>query len=235
MCGIFGFITKNGSGPDLAAIRRIAAQTEHRGRHAFGLAWLAADGVIHAAKRPGPATANLGDVDACRDATAVIGHCRWATHGDPADNRNNHPHRAGRGWIVHNGVVANYERLAGRYNLPIQSECDSEVLGLLMARMRGELALRAAKTAELAVGPLAMLGLWRRPTRLLLVKNGNPLFCAGTSHGLYFASQPTGLPGTPTTIRERYAGTLTLDAGRLLHDAYEIECGDISREIYRSL
>jgi hypothetical protein len=25
----------------------------------------------------------------------VIGHCRWATHGAPKDNRNNHPHQAG--------------------------------------------------------------------------------------------------------------------------------------------
>lgn len=49
-----------------------------------------------------------------RGALALIGHCRWATHGSPADNRNNHPHPAGRGWIVHNGVVFNHGELAER-------------------------------------------------------------------------------------------------------------------------
>ena len=40
MCGIFGYIAKHGRGPDLARLRRIALETETRGRHAFGLAWL---------------------------------------------------------------------------------------------------------------------------------------------------------------------------------------------------
>ncbi len=63
MCGIFGFITKNGRGPDLARLKRIAVETQQRGHHAFGLAWLGRDGAIHTFKRPGPATANLGDLD----------------------------------------------------------------------------------------------------------------------------------------------------------------------------
>jgi hypothetical protein len=40
MCGIFGFLSKGGTGPNLARLRRIAAETETRGRHAFGLAWI---------------------------------------------------------------------------------------------------------------------------------------------------------------------------------------------------
>ena len=47
MCGIFGFITKDGNGPDLARLRRIAAETQTRGNHAFGLAWLDAKGILH--------------------------------------------------------------------------------------------------------------------------------------------------------------------------------------------
>ena len=222
MCGIFGFITKNGSGPDLARLKRIAVQTQQRGHHAFGLAWLAPDGAIHTFKRPGPATANLDDLDACRGATVVIGHCRWATHGDPQQNRNNHPHPAGRGCLVHNGVVTNHKSLLRRFRLMPQTECDSEVLGLLMARFPGALGLRVAKTAEAAEGRLAMLGVWRNPARLLVVRHGNPLHFGETKGGFYFASLPEELPGKVIPIRDRYTGVLTLDDRGLRHDAYTI-------------
>ena len=222
MCGVFGFITKNGSGPDLARLRRIAVETQTRGHHAFGLAWLGPDGIIRTFKRPGPATANLGDLDQCRGATIVIGHCRWATHGNPQTNRNNHPHPAGRGWFVHNGVVANHTALVRRYRLKPQTECDSEALGLLMARFPGALALRAARAAGAADGRLVMLGLWRKPARLLIVRSGNPLSFGETRGGIYFASLPEELPGHVISIKDRYAGVLTLGEDGIRHDALPI-------------
>ncbi len=222
MCGIFGFITRDGRGPDLARLRRIAIQTQRRGDHAFGLAWLGGDGVVHTFKRPGPATANLGDLDQCRGATVVIGHCRWATHGAPEENRNNHPHPAGRGWLVHNGVVSNYAGLLRHYGLVAQTECDSEVLGLLMARFAGSIGRRAAQTAEVAHGRLAMLGVWRKPARLLIVRKGNPLHFGETAGGYYFASLPEDLPGKVCAITDDYAGVLTYRDGRLVHDACAI-------------
>jgi len=224
MCGIFGFITKKGNGPDVGRLRRIAAETQSRGHHALGLAWIDGAGPIHTFKRPGPATANLGDIDRCRGASALIGHCRWATHGRPEDNRNNHPHPAGRGWFVHNGVVVNHAGLVSRYGLAMTTECDSEVLGLLMARFPGPLGLRAARVAEVAEGNLAVLGLWRNPTRLLIVRNGNPLCFGETDEGYYFASLPRELPGAVFTLRERYAGLLTCEGGKLRHEAFSIEC-----------
>jgi len=222
MCGIFGFITKNGRGPDLARLRRIAAETQLRGQHAFGLAWLGADGRLHTFKRPGPATANLGDLDQCRGATVLVGHCRWATHGAPGKNRNNHPHPAGRGWLVHNGVVANHAELARRYRLRPQTECDSEVLGLLMARFPGALTVRAARTGKAAQGTLAMLGVWRRPARLLVVRRGKPLLFGETGAGFYFASLRGGLPGRVLAVADGHAGLLTYDARGLRHEAHSI-------------
>ncbi len=44
MCGIFGFITNSEQGPDIHRLRRLALVTQTRGAHAFGLAWLDADG-----------------------------------------------------------------------------------------------------------------------------------------------------------------------------------------------
>jgi len=225
MCGIFGYITKSGRGPDVARLRRIAAQTERRGRHAFGLAWLDARGTILTFKRPGPATANLGDLGACRGAAVVIGHCRWATHGSPEVNRNNHPHPAGRGFFVHNGVVQNYRALLGRYRLAPKTECDSEVLGLLVARFVGSIGQRAAQAARAAEGRLTMLGIWRNPARLLIVRKDNPLSFGETAGGYYFASLPEDLPGHIRELTDHYAGVLTYEDGRLHHDGRRLGAG----------
>jgi len=208
MCGIFGFISKNGHGPDPRRLRQIAEVTERRGPHAFGLAWLGTDNVIRTFKRPGPATADLGELDGCRNATIVAGHCRWATHGAPRDNRNNHPHAAGRGWIVHNGQVLNHASLVRQYGLATRTECDSEVLGLLMARFPGSILQRAKLTATMATGYLAILGVWRNPARLLIVRDGKPLHFGETRHGFYFASLADGLPGKIRPINDGYAGML---------------------------
>jgi len=105
----------------------------------------------------------------------------------------------------------------------MQTECDSEVLGLLMARFPGALGLRAARAAELSEGRLAMLGVWRRPARLLIVRSGNPLSFGETAGGFYFASLPEELPGRVTEIKDHYAGVLVIDGKKLLHDAYSIE------------
>lgn len=211
MCGLFGFISKAGGGPDLDRLRRIALETQLRGHHAFGLAWVTPDGKIHVVKRPGSAAFHLAELDRCKDALIVAGHCRYATHGDPADNRNNHPHRAGRGWLVHNGVVRNHAEIARRYGLATQTECDSEVLGLLMAKIPGSLHRRAAVGVNAAEGPLALLGVWTRPARLLLVRRGNPLWLGETRTGGYFGSLPGELPGQPQPIPDGYAIVHALD------------------------
>jgi glucosamine 6-phosphate synthetase-like amidotransferase/phosphosugar isomerase protein len=211
MCGIFGFITKTGHGPDLSRLKRIARETERRGHHAFGLAWVAVDGRLHTFKRPGPATACLDDLDRCEGACIVIGHCRWATHGTPDDNRNNHPHPAGRGWLVHNGVVLNHASLVKRYRLTPKTQCDSEALGGLMARFAGSLATRAEHTARLAEGPLALLGVWRAPPRLLIVRHGNPLHFGEAHEGFYFGSLADGLPGWVLPIADDRVRVLVYD------------------------
>ncbi|MFA5262219.1 MAG: hypothetical protein WC378_00225 [Opitutaceae bacterium] len=222
MCGIFGFITKNGRGPNIDRLKRIALETETRGRHAFGLAWVDQSWAIHTYKQAGPASANLEALEACRDALAVIGHCRWATHGDPEDNCNNHPHPAGSGWIVHNGVVSNYRELSRRYRLRPKSECDSEILGLMIARFPGEIGMRSAMAAEQATAPLAMLGLWRKPVRLMIARKGNPLCFGESKRGFYLASLPSGLPGTIKAIRNNYVGVLTFDGAELEYDAFSV-------------
>lgn len=221
MCGIFGYISKSGAGPDLAILRRIAVETQSRGRHAFGMAWLG-DGAIETFKRPGAASDDLRDVDLCKGARIVVGHCRYATHGSPADNRNNHPHRAGRGWFVHNGVVHNHQDLAWLNDLVPTTACDSEVLGLLIARFRGPLGLRAARAAEAADGELAILGIWRKPARLLIVRNGKPLCYGRTADGYYFASLDRELPGRVRHVPDEQVSVATFASGILSEVSYPV-------------
>jgi len=64
-----------------------------------------------------------------RSAT-VLGHVRYATHGSPEENRNNHPFVSddGRFHLVHNGVLSNHEDVVQHHQLALQSECDSEAI-----------------------------------------------------------------------------------------------------------
>jgi hypothetical protein len=79
-------------------------------------------------RSPGVLAMARGRADAHR-APALRDARRRGEH-----NINNHPHPADGGWIVHNGVVRNYERLVRDRRLCPVSECDSEVLGLLIER-----------------------------------------------------------------------------------------------------
>lgn len=219
MCGIFGFISSQGEGPSISRLRRLALIMQSRGEHAFGLAWLEASGTIQTFKQPGAAKFHLDELERCRNAVVMVGHCRFATHGSPLDNRNNHPHVAGSGYLVHNGVVLNYHDLAHRHRLKLGSQCDSEVLGMLMTRCAGTIAERSAWMAGQALGDLAMLGIWRRPARLLVARRGRPLHFGEGRRGFYFASLPLGLPGQVKAVADCSTRVLTYDGGKLSIDA----------------
>jgi glucosamine 6-phosphate synthetase-like amidotransferase/phosphosugar isomerase protein len=203
------------AGPDIARLKRLALIIQTRGMHAFGLAWLGDDGAIQTFKQPGAAQTHLDELDRCRHAVVMVGHCRYATHGSPADNRNNHPHAAGTGWLVHNGVVLNHEAIVRRYSLRQRGECDSEALGLLIARCPGSLVDRSAWAMSQATGDMAMLGIWRKPARLLVSRRGRPLHSGLARDGYYFASLPDGLPGAVRQVPDRSIRVLTYRDGRL--------------------
>jgi glucosamine 6-phosphate synthetase-like amidotransferase/phosphosugar isomerase protein len=207
MCGVFGFVSYDGKGPALGTLQKVAAVTMRRGPHAFGLSWIDRKGRLHMFKKSGRIVDHLGLLAMASDARMLVGHCRYATHGSPADNLNNHPHPADGGWIVHNGVIANHEELAAEHDLYPVSECDSEVLGLLIGRGNGSLADRCVGAVQEALGsPLVMLGLWK-PGRLVAVRAGNPLSVAKVRGGerYYLGSLPDRLPGEVEEV-ENFGG-----------------------------
>lgn len=202
MCGVFGFVAKGSKGPSLTTLRDVAAATMQRGPHAWGMAWIDGAGRLKAYKQTGPIVDGLGLLAMARDARVLIGHCRYATHGDYRNNLNNHPHPADGGWIVHNGMIHRYRRLINEFGLHPVTECDSEVLGLLIETLDGALEERCREATGLAAdGPLVMLGLWK-PGRLIAIRRGNPLHMGSNRSGHYLGSLRRSLPGRPQEIRD---------------------------------
>ena len=196
MCGVFGFASKDKASVDLRVLKEVAAVTESRGPHAWGMAWVDARGKMRSYKQSGRITDAIGLLDMARGAKMLIGHCRWATHGDPANNLNNHPHDGGDAWVVHNGVIGHYATLAHKHGLWMNTDCDSEVLGLMLQQFPGKPHQRFRRAVDEAKGisPFVMLALW--PDRLMAARENNqPLYEGQTKDAYYLASLPMGLPG----------------------------------------
>jgi glucosamine 6-phosphate synthetase-like amidotransferase/phosphosugar isomerase protein len=221
MCGVFGFVSHDGGKLNLGVLARVARVTERRGPHALGFAWIDRRGRLKCYKQTGRISDHLGLLAMAANARMLVGHCRYATQGDPADNINNHPHPADGGWLVHNGQVRNYAELVQAFGLCPVSACDSEVLGLLVEEGEGNVldrcraAVRAVCPDEepgslFAPGsPLVLLGLWPRPDRLVAVRRGNPLHFSRTEQGLYLASLADGLPGDACMVKDHTACLFT--------------------------
>lgn len=202
MCGVMGFVAYNGVGPNVKRLQAIARNTMLRGPHAFGFAWIDSRGRLRMYKRTGRIVDHLGLLELAADARMFIGHCRFATHGDPRDNMNNHPHPADGGWIVHNGVIGHHERINETNGFEPVTACDTESLALLIENGEGSLVQRCKDAvAEACRSPLVMLGLWNRPGRMVVARAGNPLSIGRCKEGrYYFASLPDKLPGAVSDV-----------------------------------
>ena len=118
----------------------------------------------------------------------VIGHVRWATHGAPNENNNNHPHtcRKGRWHIIHNGVIPGFQQIARRLDLHLDTDCDSEVLLRLIESVKNpgiglELALQQTH------GTLATAVLDSSNGQLWLARDdGRPLWLMRLHDGRWF-------------------------------------------------
>lgn len=222
MCGIFGFIAREGQTCDLGLLRKLAIETEARGPHAFGFAWIDAAGRVRSFKSPGRISKSLRMLSHLQDARAVIGHCRYVTNGAPHHNINNHPHPADGGWIVHNGTIRNHRFLVSSYGLMPSSECDSEVAGLLIEEFNGSIRDRVRRVVNLSDGPMVLCGLWARPARLIIARRGKPLHFGVDDRACYFASLAGVLP-RPKRCLDNTVRTLTQRDGHFYQNVQEVE------------
>ena len=223
MCGIFGYIASTPDDQlDLAKLNAIAKDTERRGPHAFGFSWIDGAGRLRMFKQAGRIGDSLAMLKIAADAQMLIGHTRYATEGDPADNINNHPHPCDGGWLVHNGMIQNYRRLLQVEKLSPTSACDSEVIGLLMEQSRGTYVERTIDTLSvLARSPFAMLGLWK-PGRMIIARRGNPVHIGATKSGVYLASYADALPGHVKRMQDDHVIDARRIGGKLVMQSHEI-------------
>lgn len=216
MCGVFGFVAKEDGRMNLRLIQQIALDTERRGPHAFGFAWVDREGRLRHFKKEGRISDSLGLLSLAADARVLIGHCRWATQGNPEDNNNNHPFACDGGFLIHNGQVKNYDALLEEQDIWPTTDCDSEVIARLIEQENGNHLTRCIKAVNFVEkGDLAIAAIWGRPPRVAIVRRGKPLWQGHTKKGsLYFASRAFALPGK-ATMMEDYTAQMWAPAGLL--------------------
>jgi len=138
MCGIVGYIGEKRDARDvlLDGLKTL----EYRGYDSAGVAMLNGDGTVKYVRAVG-GVANLekklgrGSASGASARVSLgIAHTRWATHGKPSV-ANAHPHKAGNIYLVHNGIIENYQELRDdlkEKSCEFLSDTDSEVLAHLI-------------------------------------------------------------------------------------------------------
>ncbi|HET7630581.1 MAG TPA: class II glutamine amidotransferase, partial [Candidatus Saccharimonadales bacterium] len=201
MCGIVGYLGHKSAQSILTGgLRRL----EYRGYDSAGVVTLDGSGQATLLKAKGK-VAELDKLvsDKPTNDQIGIGHTRWATHGAPSD-RNAHPHNAGDIYLVHNGIIENYqdlkEVLTGK-GYEFKSDTDSEVLAALIDSIYQNGAnhnlLRAVSEAlQLVVGAYGIAVLSKeKPDQLVVARMGSPLILGVGEGEVFVASDASALLG----------------------------------------
>ena len=162
MCGIVGYLGyRNAQDVIVSSLQKL----EYRGYDSCGLAILNSENKIEYMKTAG----KINDLKEMLIEYRIpgnfgIGHTRWATHGKP-DDRNAHPHSDGDSsvWIVHNGIVENYQELKTELQYKgykFKSETDSEIIAFLISdllKQEYSFIESVEKTAQMITGSHSVL------------------------------------------------------------------------------
>ncbi|MCI4406929.1 MAG: glutamine--fructose-6-phosphate transaminase (isomerizing) [Sulfuricurvum sp.] len=128
MCGIVGYI---GVKPVKQILIDGLRELEYRGYDSAGIAVLQ-EGHFSLFKAVGKLV-NLEEKAKNYESTGFsvgIGHTRWATHGKPTE-LNAHPHLGQNSYVVHNGIIENYQELKSMLTaqgVQFLSQTDTEVI-----------------------------------------------------------------------------------------------------------
>ncbi len=179
MCGIVGYI---GTKPIKEILIDGLRELEYRGYDSAGIAVLQ-NHQFSLFKAVGKLV-NLEEKAQKFESTGFsvgIGHTRWATHGKPTE-LNAHPHVGSSSYVVHNGIIENYQELKSKliaHGAHFISQTDTEVIVHLF-----EYHLKTAaspfeafkKTLEELEGAYAILLVTASVNdTIFFAKNGSPM------------------------------------------------------------
>ena len=134
MCGLFGYISKTGEPVNLDVLAELATDAARRGDHAWGTSQIH-NGELMTYRQQGDMAMSLDRLEWLEGATAVVGHTRFSTSGDPAQNINNQPieYEATTHMpefvMAHNGQVDHARYQTCLEQGTHQTGCDSESIG----------------------------------------------------------------------------------------------------------
>jgi glucosamine--fructose-6-phosphate aminotransferase (isomerizing) len=199
MCGVVGYVGKNEA---LPVLLRGLKNMEYRGYDSAGL--VVFDGKKATVKKVVGRVAALEE--AVRGLTGTvpanvgIAHTRWATHGGVTE-KNAHPHGdCGKNiYIVHNGIVENYEELKAKLEKSghrFISETDTEIIAHLIEEAkknnpRGSLeeAVKLALSSVEGTYGLLVFDV-REPEKIVAARNFSPLVL-GVGDGEFILASDT--------------------------------------------
>ena len=201
MCGIIGFVGKNGEAAPilLDGLERM----EYRGYDSAGIAVRSEELGLQVRKSKGRLKALR---ELCHDGADLhgnlgIGHTRWATHGEPNDI-NAHPHvsEGGKVALVHNGIIENYQEIKEnllRQGVQFTSETDSEVVAQLLEfhyQECGSMLEAVGRVLRRVEGSYA-LGIICAdyPNALIAARKESPLILGFSPEGNFIASDVTAI------------------------------------------
>ncbi len=199
MCGIVGYIGKDDIKNILLDGLR---ELEYRGYDSAGIA-IMEDEKIDSFKAIGKLK-NLEEKtkDFTNNGFGLgIGHTRWATHGKPTE-LNAHPHLGEFSYVVHNGIIENYQDLKKELmseGVTFLSQTDTEVIVHLFEKNYKALKdpfSAFEKTIEELEGAYAILLITKAdPSKIFFAKNGSPMIVGNDEESIYFGSSDAALIG----------------------------------------
>jgi glucosamine 6-phosphate synthetase-like amidotransferase/phosphosugar isomerase protein len=202
LCGIAGYSLSAESRVDqMLATQTLLAAISERGSDAVGYAYRGPSVRLAVHKQRGGASKLLETIRVPAEATQVLVHVRDYTKGHPSLMANNHPIRHGAVVGIHNGIIANDEKILASHGFQRAEDgmtVDSEAIFAL-----AEASSSSAAALEELHGSMAAAWLdEREPDRLYLTRGmGRPLWVGQGEHELFFGSTRRALE-----LFERYTG-----------------------------
>lgn len=234
MCGIVGYIGNKKAQPLLlAGLKRL----EYRGYDSAGIVTIGDNKKMTLLRAKGKVAELDTKVSAHTTAdTFGIGHTRWATHGEPS-KRNAHPHNAGSIYLVHNGIIENYQQLKvtlEKRDYIFKSDTDTEVLAALIDSLYQEsnnLLQAVGGALQMVVGAYGIAVMSDKNTEEMVVaRKGSPLIVGLGKSEIFVASDASALLGHTDKVIYLHDGEMAL-CRREGVQLYDIEAHAVNAQV----